>query len=240
VLGILNGIDTRTWNPARDPHLPAPFDGEDPGPKAESRRALLAASGLSVPADRPLVGMVTRLVDQKGLDLVRDGARALLDLGVGLVVLGSGEARYQEFFTSLAAEVPEQVAFRSRFDDPLAHLILGGADILLMPSRYEPCGITQMQALRYGTVPVVRETGGLADTVEPFDGARGEGTGFLFRDYAATAMVEAVADAVAAFADREIWASLVARAMSRRFGWEESAARYEEVYRSLLGAERTS
>jgi len=231
VIGILNGIDTTAWDPARDPHLPAPFDRAHPGAKEASREALLTAAGLDLPASRPLLGMVTRLVGQKGIDLVRDGADALLDLDVGLVVLGSGDAAYEEFFAGLAARFPKRVAYRSRFDDPFAHLILGGADVLLMPSHYEPCGLTQMQALRYGTVPVVRETGGLADTVEPLDGAKG--TGFLFRDYSVSALLDAVAEAVTAFEDSGSWRGIMERGMACRFGWDEAALRYEDLYRSL-------
>jgi starch synthase len=234
VVGILNGIDTRVWDPSRDAHLPTPFDRGNPGGKVESRGALLARTGLDLPPRRPLLGMVSRLVDQKGIDLIRDGMEALLDLDVGLVVLGSGDPAYQEFFTKLATTAPDRVAYRSGFDDPFAHLVLGGADVLLMPSRYEPCGITQMLAMRYGTVPVVRETGGLADTVEAYDPERGTGTGFLFGDYSVPGLLGALARAVAAFEDPDSWAGLVERAMSQRFGWEEAGIRYEALYRSLI------
>ena len=172
--GILNGIDVETWNPDRDPYLPVSFTAKSMAGKAVAKRTVLEAFGLATDdaaLARPLIGVVSRLVDQKGFDLVAQVASSLVDLDAGFVVLGSGESRYEQMWRVLAAHRPARIGAVLGFDERLAHLVEGGADLFLMPSRYEPCGLNQMYSLRYGTVPVVRATGGLVDSVQPWDPA---------------------------------------------------------------------
>src|SRR4029077_3480744 len=181
--GILNGIDTREWDPAHDPFLPKPFDAGDLSGKQDAKVALLSRYGL--PADegtrtRTLVGMVSRMVDQKGFDLIAALADDLPRVEATFVVLGTGEPRYQDLWRGLAARHPDRIGAYIGFDESLAHLIEGGADIFLMPSRFEPCGLNQMYSMRYGTVPVVHAVGGLADTVRDYTPRRAEPTGFVF------------------------------------------------------------
>ena len=239
--GILNGVDVDAWDPARDAHLPQPFTAKALAGKAAAKAAVLEAFGL--PADaaglaRPLVGIVSRLVDQKGFDLVAQVADSLADLGPAFVVLGSGEARYEHMWRTLAARRPDRFGVRLGFDEHLAHLIEGGADMFLMPSRYEPCGLNQMYSLRYGTVPIVRATGGLVDSVVPWDAATRKGTGFLFADYSGDAMLAALAEAVRVFADRTAWARLQQNGMKVDFSWDKAAKAYVTVYKRVIAAAR--
>ncbi len=239
--GILNGVDVEAWDPARDPHLPQAYTATSLGGKAAAKAALLAACGLpggDQGMARPLVGMVSRLADQKGFDLVAQVADSLADLGPAFVVLGSGEARYEEMWRRLARTRPDRFAVRIGFDEPLAHLIEGGADMFLMPSRYEPCGLNQMYSLRYGTVPVVRATGGLVDSVEPWDPVATQGTGFLFAEYSGDAMLAALAEAVRVFADRKQWARLQQNGMAADFSWDRAAREYVTVYKRVIAAKR--
>lgn len=239
--GILNGIDTDLWNPAADPHLPAPYDAKTLARKAESKRAVLEAFGLAADEAamaRPLVGMVSRLVDQKGFDLVAQVPESLLHLGAGFVVLGSGDGRYEHLWRTLAARRPEAVGVHIGFDERLAHLVEAGADVFLMPSRYEPCGLNQMYSLRYGTVPVVRATGGLVDTVMPWDPATKKGTGFLFSDYSGDAMLAALTEALATFGRPAEWKRLQQNGMKADFSWERSARAYVKVYKGVIAARR--
>lgn len=236
--GILNGIDTAQWDPATDPHLPAPYAASDLAGKRLAKHALLVRMGL--PADdealrRPLVGMVTRLVEQKGLDLVQASAAHLLGTDALFVVLGRGDAAYEGLWTGLQQAHPTRVAVHLGFDEPLAHLIEAGADLFLMPSRFEPCGLNQMYSQRYGTVPVVRETGGLADAVTPWDPATRSGTGFRFREYTADALCAAFDAALAVFRDAEAWQTLQRNGMERDFSWDRSARHYGTVYNRVLG-----
>jgi starch synthase len=182
--------------------------------------------------------MVSRLADQKGFDLLREVGNDVVDLGAGLVVLGTGQEEYHEFLTDLAGRHPGRVAAHLTFDNELAHWIEAGSDMFLMPSRYEPCGLNQMYSLRYGTVPIVRATGGLVDTVADFDPESGEGTGFSFVEYDARAMLHAIGRAVAAFGDGDAWSALVARGMRQDFGWAASAAKYIDLYGRAKEARR--
>lgn len=224
--GILNGADYSEWNPETDPYIAAHYSAEDLSGKAACKRDLLAEFGLPQEPERPLIGMVSRLDYQKGLDLVREAAGELMSEDLALVVLGTGSAEYERFLQDLAASHPDRVGVRIGFDNRLAHKIEAGADIFLMPSRYEPCGLNQIYSLRYGTVPVVRATGGLEDTVD-------ETTGFKFRDYSAAAMMEAVRAALAAWRDRPRWEALMRAGMAKDFSWKASAARYSELFREL-------
>jgi starch synthase len=233
LVGIVNGIDTDTWDPKTDRHLPAHFDSRTLARKQDVKRALLEYVGL--PHDeaamrRPMFGIVTRLTHQKGCDLFATAADRLMALDAGWVMLGSGEAWCEDLWRQLAARFPERVAARIGFDEQLAHLIEGGADMFLMPSWYEPCGLNQMYSLRYGTVPVVRATGGLDDTVIDVD-ASPEGTGFKFEHYTADGLAWAVDRAVATFQDRARWKTIQQNGMKRDFSWDVSAREYVKVYR---------
>jgi starch synthase len=229
--GILNGIDTREWDPASDPALPAPYSADDLSGKAASKAAVLSRHGL--PTDdaalrRPLIGMVSRMVDQKGFDLIAAVSDQLPNLDASFVVLGTGEPRYQTMWSSLAAAYPEKIGARIGFDETLAHLIEAGADMFLMPSQFEPCGLNQMYSMRYGTVPIVRAVGGLADTVTPK-------TGFSFQDYSPAALVGALQAALTAYAKPRTWRALQVAGMRQDFSWDRSATEYVKIYDRALG-----
>jgi starch synthase len=238
LVGILNGIDTNRWNPAADQFVPASFTAEDMAGKAVAKTALLAAAGIdgnSRAETRPLIGLVSRLTDQKGFDLVAAAADELMSLDASWVLMGSGEPRYEDLWRALAARHPGRVAARIGFDETLAHLIEAGSDLFLMPSRFEPCGLNQLYSQRYGTLPVVRATGGLKDTVE--DAAAGVGgTGFTFTQYTPGALVAAVRRALAAFENPDAWQAMQRRAMKRDHSWDASAREYVKVYRALTAA----
>jgi starch synthase len=237
VVGILNGVDYRDWDPRHDPHLTAHFGPQDLSGKLANKELLIAATHLDMAASRPLVGMVTRLAEQKGIDLLIDALPAMLqERDFGLLVLGSGDARYVTFFAGLAQRFPGRVAFNTGYDESLAHLIEAGSDIFLMPSRYEPCGLNQMYSLRYGTIPIVRNTGGLADSVQHFDPAGGVGTGCVFNDYDATAVRWAIGTTLDWYADPASWRRLMQNAMAQDFSWTRQILKYDSLYRALLAA----
>lgn len=236
VVGILNGVDYQDWDPAHDAHLTAHFTPQDLRGKAINKEMLLATAGLSLPPARPIIGMVTRLAEQKGIDLLYDALPQLLQArDFGLVVLGSGDTRYGDFFTDLAKRFAGRVSYRSGFDEPLAHLIEAGSDAFLMPSRYEPCGLNQMYSLRYGTIPIVRNTGGLADSVEHFDPATEKGTGCVFNDYDAPAVRWAVETVLGWYANPKSWQRLIRNAMAKDFSWQKQIGQYESLYASMIG-----
>jgi starch synthase len=236
VSGILNGVDYRDWDPRHDPHLTAHFGPQDLRGKLANKQQLIAATHLDLAASRPLVGMVTRLAEQKGIDLLIDALPAMLqERDFGLLVLGSGDARYMAFFQGLAQRFASRVAFRTGYDESLAHLIEAGSDIFLMPSRYEPCGLNQMYSLRYGTIPVVRKTGGLADSVQHFDSASGTGTGCVFNDYDAPAVRWAIGTVLDWYSDPASWQQLMQNAMSQDFSWARQIVEYDSLYRGLRG-----
>ena len=228
--GILNGIDDGYWNPATDRYLPHRYGAESLDAKELNRASLAAECGLPVERDKMLVGMVTRLVEQKGIDLMEQAAHVLLKLDARFVVLGSGQQRYVEFFRQLAAQHPDRVCFRPGFDEALAHRIEGGADLFLMPSRYEPCGLNQMYSLRYGTPPLVRAVGGLADSVQEFDPLTRRGTGFLFSSYSGHEMAAALRHAISIWKHPELWRHVQLNGMRCDFSWRKSAERYELLY----------
>jgi starch synthase len=234
LVGILNGIDVEAWDPARDPHLPAHYSAADLSGKAACKAALQRELGLPARPDVPLVGLVGRLADQKGLDLVVAALPELLACDVQLAVLGTGQKAYEEALGRAAGERPDRIAARIGFDEPLAHRIEAGADLFLMPSQYEPCGLNQMYSLRYGTVPVVRAVGGLEDTVEDFDGWQ-RGTGFKFREYTPAALLVALRRALDAYRDVRAFRGIAVRGMAQDNSWDHSAAGYEAVYRRLAG-----
>ena len=232
--GILNGADYRLWSPERDALLSAPFSSVQLQGKHHNREALLAQLALPLADDCPLLCMVTRLTEHKGLDLVLDALPGLLAAHeFGLVVLGQGDMRYAEGLASLAAAHPQRMHLSLAHDEGLAHRLLAGSDLLLMPSRYEPCGLTQLYAMRYGTVPIVRATGGLADSVRHFDAQSGEGTGIVFRDYDVQGLQWGVGQALDWFADRAVWPRLMANAMAEDFSWQRQGPHYERLYRQI-------
>ena len=236
VAGILNGVDYRDWDPRHDPHLTAHFGPQDLRGKQTNKESLLAAAHLDPAATRPLIGMVTRLAEQKGIDLLFDALPALLyERDFGMVVLGSGDSRYVTFFEDLARRFPGRVSFRSGYDEALAHLIEAGSDMFLMPSRYEPCGLNQMYSLRYGTIPIVRNTGGLADSVQHFDPGSGTGTGCVFNDYDAPAVRWAVGTTLDWYGVPDSWQQLMQNAMAQDFSWTRQIVKYDSLYRELLG-----
>jgi starch synthase len=235
VVGILNGVDYRDWDPRRDPHLTAHFGPQDLRGKQTNKEELIAALHLDLAVSRPLVGMVTRLAEQKGIDLLFDALPAMLqDRDFGFLILGSGDARYSAFFEGLAHRFPGRAAFRSGYDESLAHLIEAGSDIFLMPSRYEPCGLNQMYSLRYGTIPVVRNTGGLADSVRHFDPESGMGTGCVFNDYDAPAVRWALGTILDWYEVPKSWQQLMQNAMAQDFSWARQIAEYDVLYRRLV------
>jgi starch synthase len=233
LVGILNGIDTRAWDPATDPYLPHHFEAHRLAGKAACARSVRAELGLAARPDLPLVALIGRLADQKGVDLVLSALPELLKSDVQLALLGSGRRDYEQAFQDTSRAHPERFAARIGFDEGLAHRIEAGADLFLMPSHFEPCGLNQLYSLRYGTVPVVRRVGGLADTVEDVDGGT-RGTGFVFDAYDPRAMLSALRRAISHHRDRRAWLALVRRGMAQDFSWAKSAARYEALYQSLL------
>jgi starch synthase len=239
--GILNGIDVDRWDPRRDPFLPEPYDEDTLERKETAKRALfdLLCPGATFQSlARPLVGIVSRLVDQKGFDLIAELAPVLPRYG-SFAVLGSGDPPYESLFRDLAAKHPGRFAVKIGFDESLAHLIEGAADIFLMPSRFEPCGLNQMYSMRYGTVPVVRATGGLRDTVRDYNADAETGTGFTFRPYTAPALLEAMGRAHAAFANSNQWRRLQRAGMEQDFSWDRSAREYVKLYESARGRPRS-
>jgi starch synthase len=224
--GILNGVDYDEWNPETGPYNVAPFSARDLTGKLAAKRALLAEMGLPPNLQRPLIGVVSRFAGQKGFDLVEQIAPWLADQDVAMAVLGSGEKKLEDMFQDLAASEPEKFAVQIGYDDALAHRIVAGSDMFLMPSQYEPCGLSQIYSLRYGTVPIVRATGGLDDTVDPE-------TGFKFAAYTPEALTRAIEEAIKAFANREAWKARMLRGMAKDFSWKASAAAYQSLYRSL-------
>jgi starch synthase len=226
--GILNGVDYQEWSPERDLHLAAPFSAGAPGGKAECKEALQRRCGLPLRADVPVLGMVGRLVEQKGVDLLIEAADALGARDLQLVILGTGDRGYQDGVQWIGSRLRGKASVHVAFDNEFAHQIIAGSDMLLVPSRYEPCGLTQIYALRYGTIPVVRTTGGLADTVEP--GV----TGFRFDHATPEGLVWAVDRALEAFRDRPRWEGMMRAGMAKDFSWDASAREYLHLFESLV------
>jgi starch synthase len=227
--GILNGVDYREWNPQTDMLIPARYQADDLSGKRVCKEHLLQEFGLPAAAmERPLLGVVSRLTRQKGTGILAEAAGRMVAEDLYLVALGSGDPEYETSFRRMAAAHPGRIAVQIGYDNGMAHRIEAGADVFLMPSRYEPCGLAQMYSLKYGAVPVVRATGGLDDTIE-------EGTGFKFAEYSGEALLGAVRTAVQAYADPEGWRQTMRRGMAKDFSWKTSAAAYSALYRRLLG-----
>ncbi len=236
LFGVLNGADYTAWNPARDRHIPYKYTSANLVGKLKNKLHLIEKQKLGQLSESSfLVGIVSRLADQKGFDLLQAIAEQMLAKDLGLVILGTGQQKYHEYFSGLAAKYPGKVSVNLEFNDKMAHLIEAACDAFLMPSKYEPCGLNQMYSMKYGTVPIVRFTGGLADTVEEFDPVCGSGTGFVFHGYTPAALMEAVTRGYDTFQDREQWALLVKNAMATDFSWRRSAKEYVELYRRAVG-----
>lgn len=235
IAGILNGVDYAEWNPATDALLPHRYTIEDLSGKARVKQELIARLGLQIAASTPLIGMVSRLTPQKGFDLLFDSLPELLrQREFGVAIVGSGEARYEEFFKSLAQRFPERVAFFSGYSEQLAHWVEAGSDMFLMPSMYEPCGLNQMYSLKYGTIPIVRKTGGLADSVQMWHAAQQNGTGIVFNDFDVPAVQWALHTALDLFKDRDAWRRLMRNGMNKNYSWERQAVEYVTLYREML------
>ncbi len=231
--GILNGADYREWDPAHDETIAANYSAAKPLGKRVCTRALREDLALPAWDDRALVGMVTRMTAQKGCDLLRDALAGVMGLGIQLVMLSDGAPELEKFFSSAERQYPDQFRVILRFDNAMAHRIQAGADAFLMPSRFEPCGLTQMYALHYGTAAVVRATGGLRDTVSEFDPAEGTGTGFVFQDYQPAALIGALHRMARVFATPPAWRKLMANAFAADFPWSASARRYLDWFATL-------
>ena len=230
--GILNGIDENEWNPEKDPELVKPFSSEDPSGKAKNKQDLQKLCGLPQTQATPLLGMVSRLADQKGIDLLIAGMERLLSQDVHVVILGSGDPAVEALFQNFSKKFPMKLSVHLKFDPVLAKKIYAGSDFFLMPSKYEPCGLGQMIALRYGTLPIVRATGGLADTIVDVE-ASSDGNGFVFREYQTDALLHAIERSCRVFR-KPLFDELVRRAMGCDFSWSRSAEDYIRLYESLV------
>ena len=238
LVGILNGVDYNEWDPATDTLLPATYSAKKMAGKAKCKSALMRDLNLNEEPDTPLVGIISRLVGQKGFDLVQKVVpRLLIDRHFSLAVLGSGEPALESFFAWLQHNFEGRVCFYKGYNDKLAHWIEAGADMFLMPSRYEPCGLNQMYSLRYGTVPIVRETGGLADSVQLYNPDAGTGTGIVFRDYNEQGLKWAMNTALDLYASKSHWKKMVANGMAMDYSWERQGAHYVDLFRQLSSVE---
>jgi starch synthase len=234
LVGILNGVDYDQWNPETDRFISQHYSAKNLTAKQACKKTLQRAFGLPESTKGPLLGMVSRLTPQKGIDLIQQIFAALMERDLQWVFLGAGEPRYEEFFALAAERYPGKFAFRAGYDEALAHQIEAGADMFLMPSQYEPCGLNQMFSLKYGTIPIVRAIGGLKDTVEDYDTRRRTGTGFVFVSYDAQELLGAIDRALQVYREKPRWTALRRRAMDKDFSWTHSARLYDELYRQLL------
>jgi len=231
LFGVVNGVDYGIWSPEKDEYIKARYSHEKLELKAVNKAELLKISGLSVArSEKPLIGVISRLADQKGFDLIEAAAEELFELDFSFVLLGTGQEKYHKLFQQLEKRHPERMKINLTFDEALAHQIEAGADMFLMPSHFEPCGLNQLYSLRYGTIPIARKTGGLADTIIDFDAARSKATGFLFEEYTGAALLDAVKRALAAYEKKRTWQALMKRAMKQDFSWKKSAKQYLALY----------
>ena len=235
LVGITNGVDYQVWNPETDPHIVKQFSAEDLTGKRECKLDLLRRFSLPPEPDRPIIAIISRLVAQKGYDLIRRAARGILDTGAFFIALGAGAQEYEDFLQSWHDAAPHRVGiYKGYAGEPLAHQIEAGADMFLMPSLYEPCGLNQMYSMRYGTVPVVRATGGLDDTVESFDRATGQGNGFKFGPYSVPAMLDKIREAIYFYSEPDTWAQIQRNGMAVDNSWSAAALKYIQLYREVI------
>ncbi len=236
LFGVLNGVDYSQWNPRTDRYIKARYSEEDLSGKALCKEDLLREYSLDIDPSTPLIGIISRFAEQKGFDILSEAMEELVKLRLAIVVLGTGEKRYQTLFRELASRYPGKLSVKITFDEALAHKLEAGCDFLLMPSRYEPCGLNQIYSLRYGTIPIVRATGGLDDTIRDY--SRKDGNGFKFSGYNAKALVEKVKEAMRLYRNRKRWQALQKRAMREDFSWQRSATKYLSIYRLAVNTKR--
>jgi starch synthase len=234
VYGVLNGVDYNEWNPETDPHITANYNEKDLSGKVKCKKDLIKVFKLRGSEKTPLVGIVSRLAAQKGFDILAEAVDKLVELGFLMVLLGTGDETYEKQFKEIGKKHKGCVGVNIAFDNALAHKIEAGADMFLMPSRYEPCGLNQMYSLKYGTIPVVRATGGLDDTIKEFDNKTGKGNGFKFADYSSQALLKAMQRALEVYRRPELWSKLIKNGMSEDFSWEMSARTYGKIYHKAL------
>lgn len=232
--GILNGVDYSVWNPSVDELIPAQYDSRTLSHKTENKRELCERSKLKFDPRTPLIGIISRLVDQKGFDLIAEIFDKLMKHKVQIILLGEGDPKYQQLFKKLQKKYSQKFAANFTFDNELAHLIEAGADMFLMPSKFEPCGLNQIYSLKYGTVPIVRETGGLKDTIQNFDPKTGKGNGFTFKEYSGKALYAAIKTALDFFKDEKTWVKIQKNGMRADFSWDVSAKKYLKLYEKAL------
>jgi starch synthase len=236
LFGILNGIDYETANPATDPHIAVNFDDTTLDRRLENKLALQREAKLPEDPNVPLLGIISRLTDSKGFDILGEAVDHILDLGVQMVLMGTGDQHYHDLFSRMVQQYPRQVSIFLTFNAALAQRIYAGSDMFLMPSRFEPCGTGQMIAMHYGSVPIVRATGGLADTVQDYDPRTGQGTGFVFKPYDRWALFASIVRAIETFKHREIWRQIQLRGMAADFSWDRSARQYVDLYRRAIAS----
>lgn len=232
--GIINGIDTKLWNPEKDKHLPKKYSAKNLDSKKVNKKTLLERFNLEYKEDTPVLGLISRLYNSKGIDLVQKIFTDLMKMDVQMILLGTGDPKLHTFFEKMNKKYKNKFAAYLGFNDDLAHLIEGGADIFLMPSRYEPCGLNQMYSLKYGTVPVVRKTGGLADTVVKFNEKTGEGNGFMFDKYDPKEFLKEVKRAVKVFKNKEVWIKIMKTGIKSDFSWNSSSKKYIDLYKTII------
>jgi starch synthase len=234
LVGIPLGVDYSVWSPVHDSFITEAGRTEDLSGKKACKEDLAKTVGLNLSSESPVIGMVTRLVDQKGLDILAEAMNALMGLDVAFVILGAGQDKYQALCRQWAEKWPGRFAVRIGYDIPLAHKIIAGSDIYMMPSRFEPCGLSQLYGLRYGTLPVVHATGGLDDTVEDITSDAAIGTGFKFKTYTADGLLSATQRAIELYKRRDVWAGVMQRAARQDFSWDRVAEEYMILYRKLI------
>ncbi|MBW7843366.1 MAG: glycogen synthase GlgA [Ignavibacterium sp.] len=237
LFGIVNGIDKNVWNPEKDKLIPVKYSVKNIEAKLENKKELADRFGLKFREDVPIIGLISRLFDSKGIDLLQKAFSDLMKLNIQFIVLGTGDSKYHSFFEKMAMKHSDKFAVYLGFNDELAHLIEAGSDLFLMPSKYEPCGLNQMYSLTYGTVPIVRETGGLADTVIKYNEKTEEGTGFVFKKYDSVEMLKEIKRAVKVFNNKKVWQKIMRNGMKMDFSWDVSARQYIELYKSMITAE---
>lgn len=231
LLGLLNGIDYSVWNPETDSLIESRYDAKSLEAKEENKIALVKRFGLEYKENVPVIGLITRLVDQKGIDLIKEAADQIMKLDIQFIMIGAGEKHYHDFFEQLRKKYPKKAGIMFGMNEEIAHLIEAGSDMYLMPSRYEPCGLNQMYSLKYGTVPIVRATGGLDDTIQDVKGSNG--TGFKFKNYASKDLLKAIQRAITAYGNKKTWQKIMRNGMAKDFSWESSAKKYINLYRSI-------
>ena len=235
--GIVNGIDKKIWNPEKDKIIPQKYTSKDLEDKLENKKELVEKFSFKYDENVPVIGLISRLHDVKGFDLIMEAFPEMMKMKIQLILLGTGERKYHNFFEKMSAKYRDKFSCYLGFNDELAHLIEAGSDIYLMPSRYEPCGLNQMYSLVYGTVPLVRETGGLADTVVRYNSKTGEGNGFMFKNYNAKAFLKELNLAVKVFSDKKSWQKIMKNGMKSDFSWNSSAKKYLDLYKTILDNE---